>query len=331
MSQEITKVLEYALEQGASDAIIVEGSAPSLRLGGRVGKMTDAPEIPVGSIDSFLGDSPEISGSKVVTISGTKWRMRFSRAARGKTAVFRPLLGECPDFDSLGVPDAVRGLMLPISGLVLFCGPATCGKTTVASAFVSAYARSQVRRVLFLDRASEYEIPLGESLVMRPEAATEPQVAVSHALRAGVDLVWFGDLARESVLPALRAAEAGALVVATVTAGTVAGALAWLLDSAPGNELVKTLLASTLRAAVLEHLLPANDGSMVPAWEVAFGNQNVSLAIRSGNLHKIVQCIQSGANEGMLPLDSSLAELVGSGYVSKAEASKIAYDVSRLG
>lgn len=331
MSQEIEQVLAYALEQGASDAIIVEGSAPSLRLGGRVGKMTDAPEVPAGSIDSFLGDSPEISGTKVVTVADTKWRMRFSRAARGKVAVFRPLLGECPDFESLGVPDAVRGLLLPASGLILFCGPATCGKTTVASAFVSAYSRSQIRRVLFADKASEYEIPFGESLVMRPDAQTPVQVAVSHALRGGVDMVWLGDLSKDSVLPALRAAEAGALVVATVTAGTVAGALAWILDSAPGNELVKTLLASTLRAVVLEHLLPGNDGSMIPAWEVAFGNQNISLAVRSGELHKIPQYVQSGVNEGMLPLDATLSELVAAGYVSKAEASKIAYDVSRLG
>lgn len=330
MPERIIQTLETALQSGANDVVIAEGTVPCIRLGGRIAKLSDAPEIPAGTLDKLLGVLPEAYGvKKVGPYADTMWRVRYSRGALGKVASFRALLGECPAFDSIGAPDALTNCLLFTSGLVLFVGPASCGKTTTATSFVSAYCQMAMRRAVFLDPVEEYTVPFGDSLVIKANLGDNPEATVKHAVSSGADLLWFGDLNESMLLPALRAAEAGALVVATVQAGSTTAALSELLGE-KSSALTKTLLASNLKAVVVEHLLPAMDGSIVPAFEVAFNNQNIASQIRSGDFYRIPQYIQGGAAEGMLPLDSSLSALVKGGYVAKEETLKIAADPSRI-
>lgn len=330
MPEKIIQTLEVALQNGANEVVITEGSVPCMRLGARIGKLQDALVIEAGSLDKLLGVLPDAYGvKKVGPFAGSMWRIRYSRGAFGKVASFRALLGECPAFDTIGAPDSVENCLLLTSGLLLFVGPASCGKTTTASSFVSAYCQMATRRAVFLDPVEEYEVPSGDSLVIKASLGENPEKTVEHVIRSGVDILWFGDLTERTLLPALQAAESGALVVATLQAGSTSAALSELLGE-KSSALTKTLLASNLKAVVVEHLLPATDGSVVPAFEVAFNNQNIATQIRSGDFYKIPQYVQGGAAEGMLPLDASLAALVRGGYVAKEEAQKIAADPSHI-
>lgn len=332
MAMIANQILEYALQNGASDVILVEGSVPSVRLGRRVGQIPEASVLPVGFLDEFLGVLPESAGVRLIgPLQNAMWRVRYSRGALGKTAILRPLLNACPDFNSLGVPATLQNLLSAHSGLILFCGPAASGKTTTASAFVSAYCSSAMRRAVFLDSLEEYQIPIGDSIVIRTPLNENPSEEIAHSVRAGADLLWFGDVSEEAFPAALRAAESGALVVATLTAATTAGALAELLQDA--TPAVRTQFASNLRAIVVQHLLPSADGnSMIPVWEIVYGNQSIAMQIRSGDFYKVKQLIQQGSSsDGTLPLDASLAELLRHGYIQREEAEKIAFDVSRLG
>ncbi len=330
MPERIIQSLEAALQSGANDVVIAEGYAPCIRLGGRIAKLTDAPEIPAGTLDKMLGVLPDAYGVKKVGPYADKmWRIRYSRGSQGKVASFRALLGDCPEFDTIGAPDALESCLLFTSGLLLFVGPASCGKTTTASSFVSAYCKMATRRAVFLDAVNEYEIPFGDSLVIKGELGSEPEKTVEHALCSGADILWFGDITEETLLPALQAAESGSLVVATLQANTTSGALSELLGER-ASSLTRTLLASNLKAVVVEHLLPAADGSIVPAFEVAVNNQNIAAQIRSGDFYKIPQYVQAGIAEGMLPLDSSLSMLVRGGYVAKEEAARLASDPAKL-
>lgn len=332
MAMNANQILEYALQNGASDVILVEGSAPCVRLGRKVGQIPETTPISIGFLDEFLGVLPESDGVRLVgPFLDVMWRVRYSRGAMGKTAIMRPLLGTCPDFDSLGTPEILQNLLSSTSGLILFCGPAASGKTTTASAFVSAFCSMSMRRAVFLDNLNEYDIPTGESIVIRTPLSDYPEEEIAHSVRSGADLLWCGDLSDKALPAALRAAESGALVVATLTAASTAGALAELLqDVSPA---VRTQCASSLRAIVVQHLLPSADGSsMIPVWEVVYGNQSIAMQIRNGDFYKIKQLVQQGgASDGALPLDISLAELIRRGYIHRDEAAKIAFDVSRLG
>ena len=108
MATEIESLLEYTLNVGASELVITEGAASAVRLAGKVCAIPDAPAVEAGSLRKFLttmeGESGTIMGGPWC---GSKWRVRYNRTALGSSAIFRPVLEECPDFSALGVPDSM--------------------------------------------------------------------------------------------------------------------------------------------------------------------------------------------------------------------------------
>ena len=165
MATEMESLLEYAVNTGSSELIITEGAAPAVRLAGKVCAVPDAPAIPFGTLAEFLGALEGESGSMIAgPWQDMRWRVRYFREALGNGAVFRPLLNECPDFQSLGVPPVLENLLGYSSGLVLFAGPAWSGKTTTATAYVGALCESKILRASFLDKAKELPVKQGNSL-----------------------------------------------------------------------------------------------------------------------------------------------------------------------
>lgn len=335
MATEIESLLDYVVNIGGSELIVTEGAPSAVRLAGKVCSIPDAPEVGFGALREFLGSLDGESGSMVCgPWAGTKWRVRFFRAALGNAAVFRPLLAECPDFGSLGAPQSVSSLLGFSSGLVVFAGPACSGKTTAATAYVSALCESRIQRVSLLNDFDEIPVKVGDSIVLRDSMDSVGE-RISQALRSGCDLMWLGDFSSENLLPMLQACEAGALVVCNVTAGNSAGVLDALLSSVPSENraLCRTMLASALKAVVVERLLPgaAEDTGAVAAWEILLNTQNVATLVRSGEFFKLPSIIAASATEGMLLMDDCIAELVKSGYVAREAAERYVSNVARLG
>lgn len=335
MATEIEPLLDYVINIGGSELIVTEGAPSSVRLAGKVCCIPDAPAVEFGSLRAFLGAIEGESGSFIGgPWANTKWRVRYFREALGNSAVFRPLMAECPNFADLGGPQTMNNLLGMSAGLVVFAGPACSGKTMTATAYVNALCGSRILRACFLDSAKEFPVRAGESLVFENSNGSVAE-KIEQALRCGCDFFWMGDFDSENLLPMLRAAESGALVVCTVTAGNSVGALEALLSKvAPENRtLARTMLAAALKAVVVQRLLPgANEGSgAVPAWEILYNSQNAASFIRSGDYFKLPSVIAASASEGMLLMDDYLAELVRAGYIAREEAGKFASNAARLG
>lgn len=334
MATEIESLLDYALQIGASEVIIAEGSSAAVRVAGKVCVIPDAPAVEFGALRSFLGSMDAEYG----TIIGgpwcnSRWRVRYCRAALGNTAVFRPILEECPDFSALGIPDSMSSLLGLSSGLVVFAGPACSGKTTTASAYVSALCQSGILRVSLLNPKEEMPVKRGESLVLE-DSHGDIECKIEQALRSGSDLIWLGDFEGLSLIPILKAAESGALVVINVSAGNTVGVLDALLSAEkPENRnLARNMLASVLKAVVVQRLIPAaeNNGA-IPAWEVLYGTQNVASRIRNSEHHTLPSIIAASSADGMLLMDDCLVGLVNAGYVTQEEAAKYVANPARLG
>lgn len=333
MATEIEALLEYALNIGASEVIVSEGLASAVRLAGRVCTVPDAPVVESGAVAEFLGDLDGENGSMVGgPWVNSRWRVRYFREARGMAAVFRPILEQCPDFSALGVPENMNNLLGFSSGLVLFGGPACSGKTTTASAYVSSLCTSRMLRASFIGN-EELRINTGDSLILK-DSTTKIFSKMDQALRSGTDLFWMGDFDENNLFPMVFAADAGALVVANVTAGNTVGVLEALLSAAPPESrmLARSMLAATLKAVVVQRLLPtADEKGVVPVWEVLYNTQNVATHIRNGEHFKLPSIIASSRAEGMLLMDDCLAEMVRSGYVSREEAGKYVSNPARFG
>jgi len=335
MATEIESLLEYVLNIGGSELIVTEGAPSAVRLAGKVCSIPDAPAVETGALREFLtsieGETGSIIGGPW---AGSKWRVRYFREALGNSAVFRPLMEECPSFADLGEPPVLENLLGLSSGLVIFAGPACAGKTTSATAYVSALCESKILRACFLDDAEEIPVRAGESLVVKSSSGTVPE-KMEHALRCGCDLFWMGAFNSENLLPMLQAAESGALVVCTVTAGNSAGVIdALLANVAPENRmLARTMLAATLKSVIVQRLLPSTQegAAAVPAWEILFNTQSIASLIRSGDNFKIPSVMATSSNEGMMLMDECLVELVRSGYVAREEAERYATNPARFG
>lgn len=332
MATEIESLLEYALNVGASELLVTEGAATAVRLAGKVCAIPDAPAVEPGSLRNFLGSMDGESGTLMGgPWCGSRFRVRYNRTALGNSAIFRPMLEECPDFNALGAPPSMGNLLGIRSGLIVFAGPACSGKTTTATAFVSALCQSGILRVSLLDPEKELPVKCGESLILEDSVGTIPE-KMEQALRSGIDMIWLGNFEGQSLIPVLRAAESGALVVLTVTAGNAVGALDALLSSEPldKRDMARNMLASVLKAVVVQRLLPGAEG-VVPAWEILFGSQNVASRIRNGEHYTLPSIIAASASEGMMLMDDCLAELVKSGFVSQEEVARFASNPARLG
>jgi twitching motility protein PilT len=333
MASEIESLLEYALNVGASDLIVTEGAPSAVRFAGRVCAIPDASVLPFGTLAEFLG---ALEGESGTFVGGpwhdTRWRVKYFREALGNAAIFRPLMAECPDFTSLGAPASLDNLLGVSSGLVVFGGPVCSGKTVSATSFVSSMCSSNILRFCNLDSAHELPLKTGESLMLQNSVGTTSE-KLEQGLRSGTDLFWVGDFEESTLIPILRAAESGALVVVNVTAGNAVGVVDALLSAAsPENrDLVRTMLASVLKAVVVQRLLPAAEGNgAVSAWEILFNTQNMASHIRSGDHFKLPSIIAASASEGMLLMDDCLAELVRSGYVSAEDAGRYVSNPARL-
>ena len=334
MATEIESLLEFTLNVGASDLIVTEGAPSAIRFAGRVCAIPDANVLPFGSLAEFLG---ALEGESGTFIGGpwhnTRWRVKYFREALGNAAIFRPLMAECPDFASLGAPASLDNLLGLSSGLVIFSGPVCSGKTVSATSFVSAMCSSGILRFCNLDDGRELPLKTGESLMLQNTVGTTSE-KLEQGLRSGTDLFWVGDFDDATLIPLLRAADAGALVVLNVTAGNVVGVIDTLFSAASpkDRDLVRTMLASVLKAVVVQRLLPAavEGNGAVPAWEILFNTQNVASHIRSGDYFKLPSIIAASASEGMLLMDDCLAELVRSGYVTAEDAGRYVSNPARL-
>ena len=332
MATEIESLLEYALNVGASELIVTEGAPSAVRLSGKVCSIPDAPTVGVGGLREILTSMDGESGTVMGSWCGSKWRVRYYRAALGNAAVFRPVLGECPEFSSIGAPESINSLLGLNSGLVVFAGPACSGKTTTATSYISALCQSKILRVSFLNFKKEIPVKCGPSLVLDDDSGDVEQKVV-QALRSGTDLIWLGDFDGQALIPVLHAAEAGALVVLNVTAGNSVGVIDALVGavSNENRDLVRNMLASVLKAVVVQRLLPGTQGGSTAAWEILLGSQNVAAKIRNGEHFTLPSILAASAADGMMLMEDCTIQLMNAGYVSPEDASRYVANPARLG
>jgi twitching motility protein PilT len=128
---------------------------------------------------------------------------------------------------------------------------------------------------------------------------------------------------RETISLAMTAAETGHFVLATLHTDNAIRTVNRMIGSFPPDQQdqVRAMLSESLRAVISQRLVPrANGQGMVPAVEVLVNNRAVGNLIRKNETVQIRSTMQTGAAQGMNLLDTSLAQLVKSGTVTREDA-----------
>jgi twitching motility protein PilT len=138
---------------------------------------------------------------------------------------------------------------------------------------------------------------------------------------------------KETIGLALTAAATGHLILSSLHSRSAASAVERIVDVFPaeGKAQIRTQLADSLRAIVVQRLLPRARGEgRVPVIEVLRVTHAVASLIREGKTSQVASTIQSGKREGMLSLERCLADRVQSGEIRLEDARTTANEVSSL-
>ena len=329
-----------ALDRGASDIILSEGRSPRLRFAGQL-ESEDGPVTTAQDIETFLAahmtsetrarfdetGSADLACTLDTAEEPRRFRANLFRHQSGLCLTLRPIRDRIPTLEELGLPRSLAALGTLLDGLVLLNGPAGSGKSTTLAALVGEINRTRAAHVITLEDPIEYLHTPQRSLIHQREVGAHVESFSSGlraALRESPDVILVGemrDLATISL--ALTAAETGHLVLSTLHSGTGAMAIDRIIDVFPDAQQaqVRIQLASVLRAVVTQRLLPSTEpGGRVPAVEVLRTSYAIAAQIRDSKTHQLATQIQLGQDEGMIPLERSLVDLVRTGRITRETA-----------
>jgi twitching motility protein PilT len=126
----------------------------------------------------------------------------------------------------------------------------------------------------------------------------------------------------ETIRTAITAAETGHTVIATLHTNGAVNSIDRIIDSFSSSHQaqIRIQLATVLRTVVSQQMLPAKDGTMVPAFEIMHINNAIRGMIRDNKNHQISNAITAGRAEGMLPMDQSIIDLYRGGLITRETA-----------
>ncbi|MGZ7039851.1 MAG: type IV pilus twitching motility protein PilT [Thermoanaerobaculia bacterium] len=332
-------------QRGASDLLLLSGTPPVLRIGGRLTRL-DRASLDSTDIESFVGHLATDRVRDLIDQNGAAdFSIRLSRSGSGEdrrarrfrvnlhrqrgtlAAAIRALPAEVPTLTQLNLPPALADLVRPTRGLVLVCGPTGAGKSTTLAALVGEINRNDSRHIVTIEDPIEYEHRNGQAVVEQIEIGRDAPsfaAALRSALRQDPDVILVGEMRDlETVATALTAAETGHLILSTLHTSDAAQAIHRIVDVFPPAQQtqIKQQLALSLNAIVCQQLIPRSDtAERAVAVEVLLANQAVRNHIRHDKLQNLISEITLGKRQGMISLEDSLARLVQEGMITLDDA-----------
>ncbi len=342
MPLHIDDLLRYAVAVGASDLHLTANMPGSIRLHGAVRPIEGCPVLnnelirdmvfgilPASQRERFEAES-ELDTSHSIAGVG-RFRVNVSLQRGTVAAALRPIPHDMPEFDSLGIPEAVKSFTELRRGLVLVTGPTGSGKSTTLASLIDIINRTKPMHIVTIEDPIEFLHDHKRSIVTQREIGEDTRSfgeALRRVLRQDPDVILVGELRDlETISTALTAAETGHLVFATLHTQDAPQTIDRIIDVFPTNqqEQIRVMLAATLEGVVTQQLIVNADGTgRVPCSEVLMCTSAIRNLIRQSKTHQIYSLMQVGGSFGMQTMDQGLAKLVKDGLISES----IAYDRS---
>jgi twitching motility protein PilT len=329
----LAELITFARARGATDLHAGSGTAPTLRINGRVTTL-DVPALSAAALESFLEsvltvelqERRKARGSVDVACRdgiGAPYRLHAYETMHGTRLAFRFLAERIPALDGLGLPAIVATFATRTNGLIVFTGPTGSGKSTALAALIDRLNQTTERVVVTVEDPVEYVHEPVRSVVAHCEIGSDVgdyASALHGFMRADPDVILVGEMRDRSTMEAvLSAAETGHLVLSTLHTIDAAQTVDRIIDAFASDTQgqIRTQLASTLLAIVSLRLVPRRDGEgRVAASEILVGTDAVRAMIREGKTHQLRNAIGTGRAAGMRTLETSLSDLVVRGTIS---------------
>jgi twitching motility protein PilT len=259
---------------------------------------------------------------------------------RGTVAmVLRVIPHKVKNIDELGLPPVLKVIAQEERGLVLVTGTTGSGKSTTLAAMIDHINSTRSSHIMTIEDPIEYLHRDYQSIVNQREVAVDTRsfsYALRSALRQDPDVILVGEMRdHETVETALLAAETGHLVFSTLHTLDATETVTRIISVFPPHQQrqVRLQLASVLKAAVAQRLMPRADGlGRVPAVEVMVSTAFIrDCIVDKDKTPMIHNAIASGTSQyGMQTFDQSIFALYQQGFVTLEEALRWASNVDEF-
>jgi len=336
---DVRKILEEATKREASDIFIIAGLPPSYRANGRILREHEEKLMPKET-QACIEEIYELAGNRDISnllkrgdddfsfaVPGlSRFRVSAYKQRGALSAVIRVITFDLPHPEDIGIPDSVMDFSKLSKGLVLVTGPAGSGKSTTLACLVNQINHTMEKHIITLEDPIEYLHRHDKSIVSQREINIDT-LSYVNALRASLrqspDVILLGEMRDyETIDVAMTAAETGHLVFSTLHTIGAANTIDRIIDVFPANQQrqIAVQLSMVLQAVVSQQLIPATDGTQVPAFEVMTVTPAIRNMIRDNKIPQIDGTVYSANKEDMHSMDYSLQQLVKSGKVTAETA-----------
>ncbi len=331
----IDRLLETCIRLDASDIHLHCGRPPVLRLGGRLRSLETKVLEPDDTMALMKSVTPERNQQEFQEEGGTDFGFAFGDKGRFRVSIFRAkgnvsmclrlIPSRIMTFEQIGLPAAVRQLCHRPRGLFLVTGPTGSGKTTSLATMLDYINVNLDRHIISIEDPIEYYHPHKKSIFSQREVGVDvPSFAeaLRRALRQDPDVVLVGEMRDlETMESAIRAAETGHLVFATLHTTGAQGTINRIIDAFPvaQQEQIRVQLSTTLLAVLSQTLLPKIESGRIAAYEFLLVTPAIANLIRENKTYRIDSSIQTGKKYGMQLLDEHLWKLYDEGICNAEE------------
>jgi twitching motility protein PilT len=332
------QLLKAMVEKGASDLHITTGSAPQLRIDGKLVPLKTGALSPVETKQlcySILTDAQKHKfeeESELDLSFGVKGLSRFRANVfmqRGAVAgAFRTIPFKILSFGELGLPPIVTELAKKPRGLILVTGPTGSGKSTTLASIIDKINTERHEHIITIEDPIEYLHPHKNCIVNQREVGADTvnfKKALKHILRQDPDVVLIGEMRDlETIETALVISETGHLAFATLHTNSAVQTINRILDVFPPHQQpqVRAQLSFVLEGVLTQNLVPKLGGpGRVLALEVMIPNPAIRNLIREDKVHQIYSQMQMGQQKfGMQTFNQALAGLFSRRLITIDEA-----------
>jgi len=344
MSYEMNELLELVVEQNASDIHLQVGQPPTLRLSGSMMPIEGPNLTPADTEKLMLAITPDNHISAVKLNGGSDFGFAFGDKARFRVSVLKAkgnygmVLRQIPykmfGLRDIGLPDKIRELLYRPRGLILVTGPTGSGKSTTLASMINYVNENRDGHIITIEDPIEYYHNHKRCVVTQREIGADVpsfSEAIRRALRQDPDIILVGEMRDlETIEAAISAAETGHLVFGTLHTNSAAKTIDRIVDAFPATmkDMIRTQLASSVQAVISQVLCKKIGGGRIAGYEIMVSTTSIASLIRENKTFRINSDIQTGANLGMITMDTHLMSLFNRNLISADECLEKAQDTT---
>jgi twitching motility protein PilT len=345
---QIDALFQVLVTEGGSDLHLGEGEYPKYRKNGDIQPIPNTEVLTHASLSALLEEiCPPQYWQKYLKTGDldfayemdeeSRFRCNYHKHLNGFGAIFRLIPNRIKTIDELGVPKILETFGDIRSGLVLVTGPTGSGKSTTLAAIMDYINRKYSKHIITIEEPIEFVHQNQKSVITQREVPTETPSFVTglkSALREDCDVILVGEMRDlETISLALTAAETGVLVFGTLHTNNARKTIDRIIDAFPADqqELVRTMLSTSLRGVVAQLLFKRADGKgRLAINEILISNPAVSSIIREGATYKLNDVLKTGRADGMQLMDDGIEFYLKQGIISGTEAYMKSIDKQRF-